>query len=202
MTSLLLKGILIGFSIAMPVGPIGLLCIRNSLVHGRSYGFATGLGAAVADACYGAIAGFGVASLMTFLINYKLFLQIAGGFFLCYLGWITFFAKNETQDDKNLKANGRIDVFLSTFFLTLTNPMTILSFVGIYAGLGIGINNEGYDSAAILTAGVFLGSAFWWFLLSSGSALYKHKLTAQKTTWINKISGTILFVFGLAAFLI
>lgn len=198
LANLLWKGVVIGFSIAMPVGPIGMLCIRNSLAWGTRYGFMTGLGAATADTVYGALAGFGVASLMTLLIGYKLLLQIAGGLFLCYLGVMTFVAK-ETEAKKEATSKGLLQVFLSTFFLTMTNPMTILSFVGIYAGIGIGIEENSFQAALMLTSGVFLGSAFWWFLLSSGTAFFKNHLNAARSRWINRISGTVLFGFGTAA---
>lgn len=197
--SILLKGALIGFSIAMPVGPIGMLCIRNSLTWGARYGFMTGVGAAAADTLYGTLAGFGVASLMALLISYKLFLQIAGGLFLCYLGLATFFEKaSEKNEEKSAKS--LFGVFLSTFFLTMTNPMTILSFVAIYAGLGIGAEGNGYSDALTMTCGVFFGSAFWWLLLSSGAALFKNYLTPASSRWLNRLSGSVLMLFGLAAF--
>lgn len=199
--SLLFKGILIGFSIAMPVGPIGMLCIRNSLTRGALNGFVTGLGAAAADTVYGALAGFGIASLMTLLISYKFFLQVIGGIFLCYLGIKTFLAK-DAEKKEAFASSGLLRVFFSTFFLTMTNPMTILSFIGIYAGLGIGTNENSLNEAAILTIGVFLGSTFWWLLLSSGSAFFKNRLNATSSRWINRISGSVLMGFGFAALFI
>ena len=198
---LLLKGILIGFSIAMPVGPIGLLCIRNSLTWGMRHGFVTGMGAATADMFYGAIAGFGVAALTSFLISYKTILQIVGGIFLIYLGIKT--ALNKFSSSQEIKSPDQLwKVFLTTFFLTLTNPMTILSFVAIYASLGIVMEEGSYLSAALITLGVFIGSALWWIILSFGAGTFKNKLTSDNSVWMNRLSGAVLVLFGIAAFFV
>lgn len=201
LVSLLLKGMLIGFSIAMPVGPIGMLCIRNSLSWGSRFGLVTGLGAAAADTFYGGLAGFGLAAVTTILISYKMVLQIFGGLFLCYLGLQTMRVQ-ATSDRKNFVPTTLPRVFLTTFFLTLTNPMTILSFIGIYAGLGVGLDDNSFNASLVLTLGVFLGSALWWMLLSKGAALFKNKINSNKTKWLNRISGSILLGFGIAAFFV
>lgn len=197
---LLLKGTLIGFSIAMPVGPIGMLCIRNSLTYGGRYGFMTGLGAAAADTLYGAIAGFGLAGLMTLLVNYQSLFQFIGGLFLCYLGMKIFSAK-EAQEKEGIKGN-LLQVFLSTFLLTLTNPLTILSFIGIYAGLGIDADDNNFHAAALLTSGVFIGSTLWWLILSSCTSLFKNKLSSKVSYWINCISGSLLICCGLLSLIL
>lgn len=196
--SLLLKATLIGFSIAMPVGPIGLLCVRNSIVWGRRYGFATGMGAAIADTFYGALAGFGVAALTSMLMSYKLVLQIIGGLFLCYLGLMTL-RRKPVREGGEIVRSSLFRVFLMTFFLTLTNPMTILSFIGIYAALGIGLDGNSLQEALMLTGGVFLGSSLWWLILSTGSALLRDKLSSSGSNWFNRISGSILIGFGITA---
>ncbi len=192
---LLFKGLMIGFSIAMPVGPIGLLCIRNVLTFGMLCGLITGLGAACADAIYGALAGFGVTAVSSFLETHGAYIQICGALFLCYLGISTFFGKASDTDNKEVGlANSR--AFLSTFFLTLTNPMTIISFAGVYAGLGIGHENSNASHALITTLGVFLGSIVWWFILSLIASIFRDKFTSKSSIWLNKISGSILFGFG------
>jgi threonine/homoserine/homoserine lactone efflux protein len=195
---LVLEGAIIGFSIAMPVGPIGLLCIRNSLTKGLQCGLATGLGAACADALYGACAGFGVAAITSLLVSYKVALQICGGLFLCYLG-ASMFRVKEAGGAKEIAHKKFWPIFATTFFLTLTNPMTILSFVAIYAGLGIGNKESSVMSAFMLTGGVFLGSALWWLILSTLSSLFKNCLTRAGSRWLNRVSGSIIFGFGLAA---
>jgi threonine/homoserine/homoserine lactone efflux protein len=204
----LAKGILIGFLIAMPVGPIGMLCIRNSLSWGMRYGFATGMGAALADTLYGALASFSILSLLPLIMNYQFWFQLMGGSFLCYLGWHTL-QVNKIREQKEVTKSTLKKVFLTTFFLTLTNPLTILSFAGVYAGFGLELNESNLDSifignaaASILTVGVFLGSAIWWLLLSSVTALLRKRFGPAMSKWLNRISGSILIGFGLTAFFI
>src|SRR5215470_8265867 len=133
----LLKGILIGFAIAAPVGPIGVLCIRRSLAEGQRMGLVTGLGAATADAGYGCVAGFGLTAVSGFMVGQKLWLGLLGGLFLLYLGARTFFSKPVDQAAP-VAGKGLSSAYLSTFLLTLTNPMTILSFAAVFAGFGLG----------------------------------------------------------------
>ena len=189
-----LKGIIIGFSIAAPVGPIGVLCIRRSVAKGGGSGLVTGLGAATADAVYGCVAGFGLTAISNFLVGQKFWLGFLGGLFLCYLGVRTFVSR-PTEQTAEAGSGGLFSAFLSTFFLTLTNPMTILSFVAIFAGLGLGKSAD-YFNASALVAGVFAGSAFWWLLLSSGAALFRSKISVGWMRRINRLSGSIIFAFG------
>ena len=184
-----------GFSIAAPVGPIGVLCIRRTLAEGRISGFVTGLGAATADAIYGCIAGFGLTLISSFLINYQGWFRLVGGIFLFYLGLKTFLAKPAEQA-ASIKGKGFISDYTSTFFLTLTNPMTILAFAAIFAGLGVAKGCRDYVSAGILVLGVFLGSTLWWFILSSGMSLFRKKFNLQALRWVNRISGIIITIFG------
>ena len=195
-TSLLLKGVLIGFSIAMPVGPIGMLCIRYSLMRGMTYGLASEMGAACADALYGAVAGLGLTMVSTFLTSNHLWLRIFGALFLLYLGIKTFLSK---PADNSAKPNesGHWSIFMTTFFLTLTNPLTILSFAGVYAGLGIGTEEVGIIPTLLLTLGVLVGSASWWMLLSMGASLFKKKMNHRASIWLNRISGAVMVSFGL-----
>lgn len=196
--SFLLRGLLIGFSIAAPVGPIGVLCIRRTLADGRMAGLVSGLGAATADAFYGCIAGFGLAFVSSFLISQQLWLRLIGGAFLCYLGIRTFLARPAEQA-ASVKGNGLWGAYASTLFLTLTNPMTILSFVAIFAGLGLASTSTNYLTAAVLVLGVFLGSGLWWLLLVSVVGLFREKLDQRGLQWVNRISGIIITGFGLVA---
>lgn len=190
----LVKGLIIGFSIAAPVGPIGILCIRRSLSDGHWVGFFTGLGAASADAFYGFIAGFGLTIISNILVSQQIILKLIGGLFLCYLGLKTALAK-PAQDAAN--PSGKVvSAYASTFFLTVTNPMTILSFVAIFAGLGLGSSNN-YGDAGILVLGVFLGSALWWLILVSGVSLFRDKISADTLQWVNRMSGILIFGFAL-----
>lgn len=196
---LFLRGLLIGISIAAPVGPIGVLCIRRTLAEGRLAGLVSGLGAASADAIYGTIAGFGLTFFAEFLVAQRNWLSLFGGIFLCYLGIRTYFS-TPADESVQVESKGILRNYLSIFLLTLTNPMTILSFAAIFAGLGLANQPGDYLSAMILVLGVFSGSGFWWVILSSGVSLFRERVTPKWMAWINRISGLIVFTFGILAF--
>jgi len=198
--SFFLRGLVLGFSIAAPVGPIGVLCIRRTLAEGRASGLVSGLGAATADVIYGCIAGFGLTLISKLLISQQIWLRLVGGGFLCFLGVKTFLSE-PAEHVASAKRNGLFVSYASTFFLTITNPMTILSFVAIFAGLGVGGASGGCASAAVLVLGVLIGSALWWFILSSGVSLFRTRFTPHRLRWVNRISGIIIGGFGLIAFL-
>ncbi|MBI2330806.1 MAG: LysE family transporter [Chloroflexi bacterium] len=194
---LFLRAFIIGISIAAPVGPIGVLCIRRTLANGRAAGFVSGMGAASADMVYGAIAAFGVTAITGLLVDNAFWLSIIGGSFLLYLGIKTFFEK---PSDKPAQAaqDGLLSMYASTFFLTITNPMTILSFAAIFAGTMLGKTT---GSPLVIVAGVLAGSATWWLTLSFGVGLLRDRLTQTHMAWINRISGAIITAFGLYALL-
>jgi len=196
----LMKGMIIGLSIAVPVGPIGVLCIRRTFNKGRMTGFLSGLGAATADAFYGAVAGFGLTFLSNFLIGQQTWLRLIGGVILCYLGIRTFVSKPAEQG-ASVEGNSLWSAYFSTFFLTLTNPMTILFFAAVFAGLGVGSAGDHYVSAGILVLGVFIGSALWWLILSGFTGLLRGMFNVKRLQWLNRISGLIIIGFGLFAFL-
>src|SRR5215472_15915918 len=158
--NLIYRGLFIGFSIAAPVGPIGVLCIRRSLAEGRLIGLTTGLGAATADAIYGCIAAFGLTAISSFLVGQRFWLGIFGGLFLCYLGVRTFISKPAEQLG-DVRGGGLFSAYATTLLLKLANPMTILSFVAVFSSFGLGASPD-YFSATTLVAGVFIGSALWW----------------------------------------
>lgn len=199
MLAFLLKGLLIGFSIAAPVGPIGVLCIRRTLADGRMAGLVSGLGAATADALYGSIAGFGLTLISAFLLDQQSWIRLVGGAFLCYLGLKTFMSRPADQP-VNFRGGNLFSAYISTFFLTLTNPLTILSFAAIFAGLGLGAAKGDFASAGALVAGVFLGSATWWLFLSCGVSAFRGRFDRRAMAWVNRLSGLIILGFGLAAF--
>ena len=196
--SLFWRGWLIGLAIAAPVGPIGLLCIQRTLSQGRLAGLASGMGAATADAVYGFIAAFGLAFISGFLIAQQNLLALVGGLFLCYLAVRTFLA--EPAADVAQARGGRVGTaYATTFVLTLTNPVTILSFVAIFAGMGLAAGTGDYVAAAWMVLGVFAGSASWWLLLSFGVGLLRTRMTADVLRWINRGAGVIIGAFGLVA---
>ncbi len=198
--SFFLKGLIIGFSIAAPVGPIGVLCIRRTLAQGRTSGLISGLGAATADAIYGCIAALGLTFISSLLINQQIRLRLIGGAFLCYLGLKTFLSQ-PIQKPANIQGNNLVSAYASTFFLTLANPMTILSFSAIFAGLGVTSTSGNYVLAMVLVLGVFIGSALWWLLLCAGISLFQTTLTPRRLQWVNRISGVMITMFGLVALL-
>ena len=194
--SFLLRGIVIGFSIAAPVGPIGVLCIRRTLAEGRLAGLVSGLGAASADAVYGLVAAFGLTFVSSFLVSERVWLRLIGGIFLCYLGLRTFLTRPAHEAAKG-KGSGLFGTYASTFFLTLTNPMTILSFATIFAGLGIASKDGSYIDAGVLVVGVFLGSALWWLLLCGGISWFYTRFNLKGLKWLNRIAGVVIMSFGL-----
>jgi len=194
------KGLFIGFSIAAPVGPIGILCIKRTLTSGRLYGFVSGLGAASADAFYGSIAALGLTFISNFLIQQQVWLRLIGGLFLCYLGVKTFVTRPPASVTQSGHPN-LLAAYASTFFLTLTNPITILFFAAIFTGLGLVKVQGTYASAISLVIGVFLGSSFWWVLLSTAVHLLRARFQPSGLLWVNRISGLIIFGFGIAAFI-
>jgi threonine/homoserine/homoserine lactone efflux protein len=196
--SFLLKGLAIGFSIAAPVGPIGVLCIRRTLADGRLHGLVSGLGAATADAAYGCVAGFGLTFISNFLVSQQLWLRLIGGAFLCSLGLKTLLSKPAEQAAPTA-GTGLAGAYASTLFLTLANPLTILSFAAIFAGLGLAASSGSYASAGVLVLGVFTGSALWWLFLSSGVGLFRDRFNPRALQWVSRISGAIITGFGLFA---
>jgi threonine/homoserine/homoserine lactone efflux protein len=198
MTDYLIKGLIIGFSIAAPVGPIGVLTIKRTLTEGRISGFVTGMGAAMADTVYGIIAGFGLTAISSFLLTQEFWIKLIGGLFLLFLGVKSFVTKPASKA-ANVDSKGLLNNFISTFFLTITNPTTILSFLAIFAGLGLGTTKTDYSSSMTLVLGIFIGSALWWLILSSIVSSFQSKITPDRLIWINRLSGLIIISFGLFA---
>lgn len=197
--ALFAKGALLGFSIAAPVGPVGILCIRRTLQNGRFSGLFSGLGAAAADTFYGCIAAFSLTLVSNFLIAQRFYLHLVGGLFLIFLGGKTFFAKTKEISADHVPHRSFVSDFVSTFFLTISNPLTLFSFVAVFAALGLVNVSEKYVDASILVAGIFTGASIWWLFLSEGITLFRKRVSQQTMTWINRIAGMIVVAFGLAA---
>jgi threonine/homoserine/homoserine lactone efflux protein len=194
----LLKGIAVGFVIAVPVGPVGVLCVRRTIFEGRLFGFISGLGAASADTIFGIIAGFGLTVISDLLLDYQIWLRSFGGLFLVYIGIRALRQRvlREAPPEKN--AENLFAAYLSTFVLTITNPVTILAFLGIFAAVGFTGNEATVGRAAMLVAGVLLGSLSWWLGLSLGAGLFRHSIDETHLLWLNRASGTILTLSGVA----
>jgi threonine/homoserine/homoserine lactone efflux protein len=183
---LLLKSMVLGLSIAAPVGPIGILCIRRSLVDGRMAGLICGLGAATADAFYGALGGFALNGISTWLVRGKVWMMSGGGLFLLYLGW-----KTVRSAAPGTAAGSATGAYFSTLLLTLSSPLTILSFAAAFAGIGAA------GSVTTVLVGVFVGSALWWLFLTAAAGAARGRLTPRMFATINRLSGMTLVGFGL-----
>ncbi len=192
------RGLVIGFSIAATVGPMSTLCIQRTIHKGFLAGLISGLGIASADGCYGSIAAFGITVVTTLLIRLQLWIHVIGGLFLIYLGIRTLLTP-PAERAARAKATNLSSMYLSTFLLTLTNPLTIISFAAIFAGIGIGINST--SASVLVVAGVFLGSTLWWIILTSSLSILRIKLAPMWLHWINRVSGIIILLFGIFALL-
>ena len=207
-----LRGFALGLAIAAPVGPIGVLCIRRTLADGRLIGFVTGLGAATADAFYGALAAFGVSLVPLLLSGARLWIHVIGAVFIVWLGVRTMLAKPTAPAKSGDTPNAGLtpearggwrltSAWLTTLGLTLTNPTTIISFAAVFAGAGLASASAPVAIASATVAGVFLGSALWWLILSFGVSLARSRLTASAMRWINCVSGVTLLGFAAYALL-
>jgi threonine/homoserine/homoserine lactone efflux protein len=195
---LLVKGMAVGFAIAAPVGPIGLLCIQRALVGGWLSGLASGLGAAAADTVYGSIAAFGLTLVENFLLDHRYFIAIIGGILLCLLGVRVWFKKPTTVAARvNNSARGLVGDFFGTFMLTLANPTTVLSFIAIFAAINTSAASDSYGAAGTLVLGVFGGSAAWWLCLALGIGVIRHRMDAPVLLWVGRASGALVIGFGL-----
>ncbi|WP_394827049.1 LysE family translocator [Pendulispora albinea] len=203
MVPVFVKALLLGFSVAAPVGPIGVLCIRRTLTDGRRVGFFCGLGAATADALYGLVAGLGVAAISSSFSAQQRIFRVVGACYLAYLAYCTVRAEvpREGANAAKVAGGGALSAWLSTFGLTVTNPMTIAAFAAMFSSFGIVAGASVWDGTLALVAGVFLGSAAWWFTLSGGVSLVRQRLSRAHLVWVNRASGVCLFGFALAAVL-
>jgi threonine/homoserine/homoserine lactone efflux protein len=194
-TTLFLKGIFVGFIIAAPVGPVGIMCIHRAIAQGKLAGYISGLGAALADTVFGAIAAFGVGFLLGPLVDYSNWLRLGGGILLCLLGLRSLLARKvpppATRDREKLVSD-----FASAFAVTLTNPITIVSFAAIFASINIPHVADTPRLGVLLCIGVFAGAATWWFLLTLVASLFHGRVAERGVLWITRISGGIIVFFG------
>jgi threonine/homoserine/homoserine lactone efflux protein len=191
----LLKGIAVGIVIAVPVGPVGVMCVRRTIFASKPAGLASGIGAATADAIFGLIAAFGLTFISDWLIGYQQWLRVAGGAYLLWVGGSALFAPPEIAPRPRRHVEFRD--FLSTFALTLTNPITIVAFLGIFSAI-LSREEATLGRGAILVLGVWLGSLLWWLMLSFGLGFLFRSFGPDHLRWINRGSGTILFLSGVS----
>lgn len=188
-----LKGLAFGFILAATVGPMWILCLRRTLAFGPAAGLASGMGIAVADGLYGAVAAFGLTAISGFLLGHAFWIGLVGAAFLIFLGIKTLLSK-PTDVSSDDAPQGHASAFLATLGLTLANPPTILAFVAIFAGLGL--VSSSYAAAALITLGVFLGSASWWLILAVGAGSLRGRLGARLMRAINLVSGLSILAFA------
>ncbi len=202
---ILIRGAIVGVIVAAPIGPVNLICIHRTVVHGRLNGFLAGQGAAIGDGIFATVAAFGLAAVSGFLKEYTDIIQMVGGGVLVAMGIRTFLAAPEHAAREDT-AFGLIRAFGLAFLLTITNPATLLGFVAIFAGVGGiietgGAEANGFNYAAILVAGVYLGSSLWWVAITGLAGLLRQR---TDEAWLNIIhhgSGALIVLFGIAVFL-
>lgn len=194
---LIIKAMIVGFSVAAPVGPIAIVCINRTLSGGKRAGIAAGLGAAIADTLYGLIAASGVAIVANFLHQHRLIFKLFGGVILIVLGLRTFLAKPSNQiavtDMQSL-----IQTFVTTLLLTLSNPLTIFAFFASFAAINLQSEYNTFWTRVLIVLGVFIGAVFWWFLLTQFVGHFYRSVSAQKLKLLNTFSGIVIMIFGMA----
>ncbi|HVU33009.1 MAG TPA: LysE family transporter [Opitutaceae bacterium] len=195
MSSHFFTGLVGGLAIAAPVGPIGMLCIRRSVTDGRKVGFACGLGAATADALYGAVAAFGLTTISHILLAEEMWVELIGGLILVWIGVAALRARPEISEPRPAPGHLR-SAYLSTLLLTLMNPMTILSFLAVFAGLGLGRSAETPSEETLLVLGVFLGSVTWWLVVSLAGGWLRRRFQDAGMRVVNIVAGTVIAGIG------
>ena len=192
-----LRGLILGFTIAAAVGPITLLVVRRTIDHGGVYGFASGLGVATADATYGGIAAFGLTAITSALTSFDALLGLVGGAVIVALG-IRIAVSRPRGPAADAERPGLAGAFASIYGLTMTNPLTIVLYAGVFAGLGLAAGASFLD-AAVLTLAVWAGSTLWWVLLCSVVAWLRGRVSTTALLWVNRVSGAALVLFGFLA---
>jgi threonine/homoserine/homoserine lactone efflux protein len=193
--SVFVKGLIAGFLIAAPVGPINVMCVRRTIVHGRLVGIVSGLGAAAADTLFGAIAAFGLTFIHDFLMREKVWFGIGGAALLVIIGLRILVATPPQEKEEKDPANLLGD-FTSTGFLTLTNPVTVLSFLAVFSAFGVQSEERSLADSWLLLLGVFLGSSLWWLVLTTTVDLFRDRFNREGLRWANRIAGVLILVFA------
>ena len=197
---LLIQGIIIGLVVAVPVGPLGLLCVNRALSLGPSCGLCSGLGVATADALAAGIAALGITLVSTFLVDHEIILRLVGGVFLCFLG-VKIYAMKPSTKAAPKTVNGLVGAYATTLLLTLSNPVTFLSFIAIYAGWGVENLRGHYLGAAVLMLGVLTGSALWWLALFIGLTTFRERFNLRILGLVHRVSGAVIAGFGVVVLL-
>ncbi|UOY93331.1 LysE family translocator [Ectobacillus sp. JY-23] len=196
---LFMKSFILGLSVSAPVGPIGLLCIQRTLTHGKTAGFLTGFGAVTANMIYASIAASGFSIVSSFLLEQEIYLHILGTIFLFYLG-IKTFLKKPVQRTAHLTNETLLSMYISTFLLMMTNPVTILNFTAMFAGLGFDQESSSTITTTALISGVFIGASLWWLFLSVAASIFRNKINVHLDL-VNKLAGLSIILLGMFSFI-
>ncbi len=193
-----IKSLVLGFLSSIPLGPIGVICIQRTLAKDRWSGFTSGLGAATADTLLAVVAGMGLSFILDFINHNQLIFKLVGGAIVIFIGVQIFFRSPVRQfKERKFAKNTVLRDFLSTLFLTLSNPIAVFIFIAMFAGLNL--FNDNYIFHVIVFAGIFCGASLWWFTLTTVVSRYKNNFRLRNLWWLNKITGTLIFLFGIAA---
>ena len=192
-----LRSLVIGFTIAMAVGPITLLVVRRTIEHGGVYGLVSGFGVAAADATYGGVAAFGLTALTSLLVSVHTALGLVGGAVIVLIGLQTVRSR-PTGPVPETERPGLLGGFASIYALTMTNPLTIVLYAGVFAAIGLGVGG-GFADAALATAAILVGSGLWWVVLCAVVAWVRGRVSTTALLWVNRVSGAALVAFGALA---
>jgi threonine/homoserine/homoserine lactone efflux protein len=193
-----LKGLVIGFALAVPIGPVGILCVRKSLAEGHSRGLVIGLGSATADAIFAGIAAFGITFITGLVDSQRLWVHLAGGVLLIWLGVRTYRVKRKGPI-LPFESFGAVGSYVSAFMLALTNPVTIIAFMVVFTAFGLS-RTLTVVAASSLVLGVFAGSFLWFLTLNFVATSFRRRLDSGGLAWVNRIAGGLIIVSGVAAF--
>jgi threonine/homoserine/homoserine lactone efflux protein len=200
MLEFFINGLLIGVLSSMPVGAISIMSVQRTMNNGLWAGFSIGMGAGFGDLFYAAVAGFGITIIIDFLIVYRVWLAIFGGIFLVFIGYKIYTSDTIKQFrvKKSLTKRRMANDFFSSFLLAMSNPVTILGFTGFFASTGIISQSTTHSKIFMLLVGVFLGTVVWWFGISLVVNFFKNKITLRNIIMINKVTGVIIVLLGIA----
>lgn len=196
---LFIKCIFAGLLLAAPIGPVNLICIKRTLSEGRISGLAVGLGAATADAVYGYAAAAGLNFLIVFINEHETAFRWVGGLFIAYLGWLIYRSEPPSLVVEKNTTKTLFGLFAGIFLLTLTNPVTIFTYIATFSAFTIGVLVTSLAKAALAAFGVFLGSLLWWLILTSVISFFRDKITVKTLGYINKIAGVLIILIGIAS---
>ncbi len=197
---LFLKGLLIGFSLTAPIGPISMLCAYRTMRRGFSSGLVSGLGAAIAYSLCAIGAALMIPLFLDFLIQIQYWLKLTGGIFLIYLGALIFLHK-PPKANNHFHDHKLFFDFSTSFLFALSNPLSLLSYLVVFAGFGLTLEWREVMKGSALGLGIFVGSSLWWFLLAESLTHFKGSFSQKVIFWINRISGLAIFCFGIFAIL-